>query len=264
MRPFPAIRGKPFGFLTILLISVGSARAQAPVPAGPLIHKLTIATSGGAPVVRYYTSSDSPRLQSLCRTLQWAENEVTIVDQLQQLKMEYVDNERRLAALRTAQALNPGMFPAPSYHTLSAAPAESALSIGLAGVLADEATPERAIQLLQLLEKAQTDLAEELKKMTPRDRGIVEGDTKALDKAIILLRAKRDAAARRTASPPNRAAPAPPARPPAPPQPGEVRFVSPSLKPFQAAMVTPPTFQRPVGDQAVEPKRDLADRQRKA
>jgi hypothetical protein len=193
------------GLVAALFLSGTAAAAEEPgcAAAVPPVQKLTIYNQS-TPTVYYYTTSDSPRLQALCRTLQWAENEVALVEELQRLKLDYVRNERRLAASYMASPLNPAALPGyPSYPR-----PESALSYSLAGVLADEATPERALQLILLLEQAQTDLAEELKRMAPKDRAGLEGDAKALAKAIALLRSKRGATpANRPALPP-RAVPA--------------------------------------------------------
>src|SRR5205085_1652184 len=72
------------------------AATQEPKPptSSSPIHKLTV-YNGDVPVVSYTTTSDSPRLQALCRILQWAENEVTLVDQLQRLKFDYLRAERQ-------------------------------------------------------------------------------------------------------------------------------------------------------------------------
>lgn len=202
------------GLVAALVLSGPAANAQEPgcAAAGPPVQKLVIYNQS-TPTVYYSTTSDSPRLQALCRTLQWAENEVALVGELQRLKLDYVRGERRLAASYLAYPPNPAALPgSPSYPR-----PESALSSSLAGVLADEATPERALQLIFLLEQAQTDLAEELKRMAPEDRAGLEGDGKALARAIALLRSRRGAAPTNRPALLPRAVPAAVYRPTVPP-----------------------------------------------
>jgi hypothetical protein len=92
-----------FAEKTVLFLAalvVGPAWAQGdrapPVP-GLKIHKVII-ENGLSHTIKYFVEGGSPRLQAMFRTLQWAENEVTLIEQLQLLKTEIVTNERRPGA----------------------------------------------------------------------------------------------------------------------------------------------------------------------
>jgi hypothetical protein len=239
--------------LAALLFSSLPLAAQEPAaPSKPPIHKVSI-SQGGVTLVRYSTTVDSPRIRALCRVLQWAENEVGLVEQVQALKIEYVGYERQLAALRTAQQVNPLATPFSrlgygSYY------GESVLSYSLASVIASEATAERALQLIRMLELAERDLADELKKLAPRERQELEANCSVLQKALALLRAKCDATpAPRMAAPAVPAAPAP-LSPPV--------DISSANRP---ATVRPlPTQPLDLERQALERERDLMNRERLA
>src|SRR5262249_28276402 len=104
-------RGKPMlspcrlaGIAAVIFAVCGPAKAQelAPAESGVSVTKLSI-DSGGTHTVRYTVTNGSPRLQALVRRVEWAENELSVIEQLQMLKLDTVVNERRVASFRTAQ-----------------------------------------------------------------------------------------------------------------------------------------------------------------
>src|SRR5262245_21514742 len=92
------------GILAVISAACGPARAQAIAPpsSGVTIDKMVI-QNGLARTVKYSVTGGSPRLQALVRRVEWVENELGVIEQLQLLKLETVINERRVAAVRTAQ-----------------------------------------------------------------------------------------------------------------------------------------------------------------
>ena len=84
-----------------LSVVVGPARSQelAPPGSGVSIYKQVI-DSAFSHTVKYYVKGGSPRLQALVRKLQWAENEVAVVEQLQVLRQDIVTAEQRVQSLR--------------------------------------------------------------------------------------------------------------------------------------------------------------------
>jgi hypothetical protein len=138
--------------------------ADEPLPAqearpSPQVNKLTI-YNGTNKIVTYSVQGGSPRLRARFRLLQFAENEVTLMEQLQQLKMAYVANELALEGLRTGLPTAYG----PSFGR------ESSIKIALADNLAQEATPQAAIRLIDLLEQAETAVEVEIQKLPPEQR----------------------------------------------------------------------------------------------
>src|SRR5262245_18273340 len=96
------------GIMTVIFAVCGSARAQkiAPAGSGVTIDKVVV-DNGPAHTIKYYVKGGSPRLQALVRRVEWTENELGVIEQLQLLKLDTVVNERRLTAFRTAQLTNP-------------------------------------------------------------------------------------------------------------------------------------------------------------
>src|SRR5262249_30954967 len=132
----------PFRFAGIIIVIFavcGPARAQAIAPAGSgvKIDKIVI-DNGLAHTVKYFVTGGSPRLQALVRRVEWAENELSVVEQLQGLKLDTVVNERQVAAFRTAQLTNPcyplGFIP-PSLATGKGGAGGSPLQRALKGQL---------------------------------------------------------------------------------------------------------------------------------
>jgi len=162
------------GIITVIFAVCGAARAQELAPPGSdvSIRKLVI-ESASSHTVKYYVQGGSPRLQALVRRVEWTENELSVIEQLQLLKLETVVNERRVAAFRTAQLTNPyfppGFIPR-SIATDNGCDGASSLQRALAGQLAYEATPQAALQLIGFLEQQQTQLDAELKALPPQEK----------------------------------------------------------------------------------------------
>src|SRR6202049_2941867 len=91
------------GIITVIFAVCGPARAQAIAPAGSgvTIDKAVI-DNGLAHTVKYFVKGGSPRLQALVRRVEWTENELSVVEQMQLLKLDTVISERRSVAFRTA------------------------------------------------------------------------------------------------------------------------------------------------------------------
>jgi len=143
--------------LAALALATGPLDAQE-APA-PQVNKLTI-YNGTRKTVTYSVQGGTPRLRARFRLLQFAENEVTLVEQLQQLKMAYVANELLLEGLVTGGPVPNGPFFG----------RESSIKFALADNLAQEATPDAAIRLIDLLEQAETEVEIEIHKLPPQQR----------------------------------------------------------------------------------------------
>src|SRR5262245_31205531 len=185
------------GIILGILAFCGPARAQqiAPAGSGVSIDKVVV-DNGLAHTVKYFVKGGSPRLQALVRRVEWAENELSVVEQLQGLKLDTVVNERRVAAFRTAQLTNP-YFP-PGFIPLSVGTgyggdSASHLQRALTGQLAFEATPQAALQLIEFLEQMQTQLDAELKKLPPQEKKAAQGPIDALRPRVAAL-SRRDVA----------------------------------------------------------------------
>jgi hypothetical protein len=178
------------GIITVFFAVWGSARAQEPAPAGsgPSVHKMVI--DSGARTVRYFVTGGSARLQALVRRVEWAENELSVIEQLQLFKLDTVVNERRLAAFRTERLTNP-YYP-PDCIPYSIAPvnggdAASPLQRALTRQLAYQATPQSALQLIGLLEQFQTELDAELKALPAQEKNAVQAPVDDLRKRVAAL-----------------------------------------------------------------------------
>jgi hypothetical protein len=178
------------GLLTVVFAVTGPAWAQelAPPGSGVSVQKLVI-ESASSHTVKYYVKGGSAQLQALVRRVEWAENELNVVSQLQLLKLDTIGTERRIQAVRAAQLTNP-YFPtefmpssAGNYGRDGASPLQKAL----AGQMAFEATPQAALQLIDYLEQVQTELDSELKALTPKERKAVETPVDDLRKRVAAL-----------------------------------------------------------------------------
>jgi hypothetical protein len=208
------------GIITAILAFCGAATAQelAPAKSGVSVYKMGI-DNGAVHTVKYYVTGGSPRLQALVRRVEWAENELSVIEQLQLLKLDTVVNERRVANFRTNQLTNSFFTPrfAPPPHPIGGGGRnQSYLQKALSLQLADEATPESALQVIGFLEQLQTQLDAELKALPPQEKKAAEGPVEALRPRLEAL-AHRNA----PAPPPQAAAPAhaPQVGLPAPPAP---------------------------------------------
>jgi hypothetical protein len=192
-KRFPMLSLFPIaGIITLIFVVCGPARAQelAPPDSGVSIHKLVI-EGPFSHTVRYYVKGGSPRLQAVVRRIEWAENELSVIEQLQLLKLDTVVNERRGAAFRIAQLTNP--FYPPGFIPLSIAThngcdGTSSLQKALTGQLAYEATPQAALQLIGFLEQQQSDLDAELKALPPQEEDAAQGLIDALRPRLVALR----------------------------------------------------------------------------
>jgi hypothetical protein len=179
------------GIMTVIFGVCGLARAQqiAPAGSGVTIDKVVI-DNGPAHTVKYYVKGGSPRLQALVRRVEWTENELSVVEQMQLLKLDTVVNERRVAAFRTAQLTNPyfppGFIPV-GVGTGYGGDASSHLQKALTGQLAFEATPQAALQLIEFLEQQQTQLDAELKALPPQEKKAAQGPMDALRSKLAAL-----------------------------------------------------------------------------
>jgi hypothetical protein len=179
------------GTIIVIFAVCGLARAQAVAPAGSgvTIDKMDI-ENGTTHSVKYIVKGGSPRLQALVRRVEWTENELNVVEQLQMLKLDTVVNERRVTAFRTAQLTNPS-FP-PGFVPLSVATGNgwdgaSSLQRSLSRQLAYEATPQAALQLIGFLEQQQTLLDAELKALPPQEKKEAQGPIDALRPRLAAL-----------------------------------------------------------------------------
>jgi hypothetical protein len=139
--------------------------------------------NGLARTVKYFVSGGSPQLRALVRRVEWAENELAIVDQLQLLKLDTVVNDRRIAAVRTSQLTQPYVptgFVPPYFGIGHGGDVASPLQRALSGQLAYEATPQSALQLIGYLEQQQTQLDAELKALPPQQKKVVQSAIDAL------------------------------------------------------------------------------------
>jgi hypothetical protein len=202
----------------------GPARAQpiAPAGSGVTLDKVVV-ENGPARTVKYHITGGSPRLQALVRRIEWAENELSVIGQLQLLKLDTVVNERRIAASRTAQLTSPfyslGFMP-PSIDSDYGGYGGGSLQRALTRQLAHEATPEAALQLIGFLEQMQTELDAELKALPPQEKKAAQGAVDALRPRLAAL-PRRDLPTPRpqrvVPRPVGLPAPAVPQQPPVPP-----------------------------------------------
>jgi hypothetical protein len=177
--------------ITVGFAVLGPARAQAIAPAGSgvTIDKIVV-DNGLAHTVKYFVTGGSPRLQALVRRVEWAENQLSVIEQLQLLKLDTVVNERRVAAFRTAQLTSPyyppGFIPLP-IATDNGCDRASSLQRALTWQLAHEATPQAALQLIGFLEQLQTELDAELKALPPKEKKGAQGLIDALRPRLAAL-----------------------------------------------------------------------------
>lgn len=185
------------GIITVIFAVCGSATAQqiAPAGSGVTINKVVV-DNGPAHTVNYFVTGGSPQLQAVVRRVEWAENELSVIEQLQLLKLDTVVNERSVAAFRTAQLTNP-YYP-PGFIPVSIAIdnggyGESSLQRALGRQLAFEATPQAALQMIGFLEQTQTELDAQLKALPPQEKKAAQGPIDALRPRVAAL-ARSDAA----------------------------------------------------------------------
>ena len=69
--------------------------------------------NGSVPTVSYSVQGGSPHLEALAASLQFTENELILTNELQQLRIGMVANERTLDMVRTSQQLGLGPISTP-------------------------------------------------------------------------------------------------------------------------------------------------------
>src|SRR5262249_40404173 len=139
--------------------------------------------NGPAHTVKYYVTGGSPQLQALVRRVEWVENELSVIEQLQLLKLDTVVNDRHVAAFRTAQLTNPFYPPSflpPPIAVHKGGDGKSSLQRALTKQLAYEATPQAALDLIEFLEHLQTELDVQLKALPPQEKKAAQGPLDAL------------------------------------------------------------------------------------
>ncbi|MFL5240521.1 MAG: Tudor-knot domain-containing protein [Gemmataceae bacterium] len=177
--------------ITVIFAVCGAATAQqiAPVGSGVTIDKLVI-ENGPAHTVKYFVTGGSAQLQAVVRRVEWAENELGVIEQLQGLKLDTVVNERRVSAFRTAQLTNPyypsGFFPI-SIGTGIGGDGKGSLQRALTKQLAFEATPQAALETIGFLEQVQTDLEAQLKALPLQEKKAAQGPIDALRPRLAAL-----------------------------------------------------------------------------
>jgi hypothetical protein len=178
--------------LSVTFAACGAVRAQdeaiAPVGSGVTINRMVI-ENGPTHTVQYAVLGGSPQLQALVRRIEWTENELSVVEQMQLLKLDTVVSERQVTAFRTAQLASP-YFP-PGF-TPPAVGADgrydgSFLQTALTGQLAYEATPQAAMQLIGFLEENQAELDAQLKALPPQEKKAAQGAIDALRPRVAAL-----------------------------------------------------------------------------
>ena len=138
--------------MTVVPDPVVAAQLRYPV------SRITVHTTSGS-VVYYFVPRDAPpALWRAYKVLELAERDVIVTDSLQLLRLEYVQNERRLEGLRTNAAalayMNVPGNPGPSFRGgLPAAP-ESSLKVFMSEGLARDATFERSLLAIDRLAEA--------------------------------------------------------------------------------------------------------------
>jgi hypothetical protein len=184
----------PFRFAATIITAFAlcgplSAQEIAPAGSGVSIHKVVV-DNGPAHAVRYLVTGGSAQLQALVRRVEWAENELGVIEQLQMLKVDTVVHERQVAAFRTAQLTNPyyppGFIPT-SVGTGVGSYAQGSLQRALTGQLACEATPAAALQMIAFLEQMQTELEAQLKALPPPEKEAARGPIEALRPRVAAL-----------------------------------------------------------------------------
>ena len=156
----------------------------------PQVSKMTV-DNGGAKTVYYSVTNGTPRLNALYNKLEFAENEVTIVKQLQQLRLDYIRSERTAQASSAVYGIGAPSFNGTNslgsyggsygpYGSYGGGNGESTLKNGLSQVLAAEGTPDAAMQAINVMERAETDATKELKLLSAGDRKQLDATTQQL------------------------------------------------------------------------------------
>jgi hypothetical protein len=187
------------GTILVLVAAAGADEVKPAAPAAlPQINKLTT-FNGPVATVSYSVQGGSPHLEALAQTLQFTENELSVANELQKLRLGMVVNEQTIDRVRTSQALGLGPLSTPSYAACYA-PSDSALKRAMIPQLAQEATPAMAYGLINLREQVQTQIQAEQKKVTTAAR--VEQPATQIAQPAPVPPVADPAAAARTVAPP--------------------------------------------------------------
>ncbi len=142
------------------------------------VHTTRIITGSGT-FTYYIVSADAPtEMRRAYSVLEVAEREAELAERVSRLKAEYVENERRLEAARTArqifelQSFRPGYgsgsrgYGRGGYYYMPPSP----LKVNLSGVIADVGVPERAIQAMDRVAQARLNLQRVLLELAAREK----------------------------------------------------------------------------------------------
>jgi hypothetical protein len=138
------------------------------------VHRVTVTSTAG-PVVYYALPADAPpELRWAYKALEVAEREVLLSEALQLLELEYIQNERRLEALRTAYAVwylqSPNTRGPQFYGFVPFTAPESAMKWAVTENLLRGGTTHRALAALDLLAWAQFQLRQVLEALAHPNR----------------------------------------------------------------------------------------------
>jgi len=184
-------------FLTITMALLATLQFAIPSRADdkeanprPQVSKMTI-DNGGAKTVYYSVTNGTPHLNALYSKLEFAENEVTIVKQLQLLRLDYIRSERTREGSSAVYGIGAPSFNRTNslgsyggsydpFGSYGGGNGESTLKNGLSQVLAAEGTPDAAMQAIQVMERAETDATNELKLLAPQGQQQLQATTKKM------------------------------------------------------------------------------------
>src|SRR5262245_51251955 len=133
-------------FLCVTVVGDPVVAAQLRYP----VSRTTITMTSGSVVYYSIPRNAPPELWRAYKVLELAERDVAVTEALQLLRLEYVQNERRLESLRTNAAalayMNaPGTAGPFFYGGGPPAPPESSLKVFMSEGLARDATFERSL-----------------------------------------------------------------------------------------------------------------------
>jgi hypothetical protein len=179
--------------MLLMMVAIGLALADDPAAAAQRrypVQTIRITTSSGSFTYYYLPADAPPELRRAYQMLEIAEREADLTERVQRLKAQYVEHEGRLDAARTNRQLfelesfrnnyssgyrrssgyrgvqGPG-WGYPSSFSYYSTP--SSLQVNLSGVIAASGVPERAMQSVDRLAKAQLDLRQTLLDLAARE-----------------------------------------------------------------------------------------------
>ena len=145
------------------------------------VHTTRLITASGTYNYYFLPPGTPLELRRAYDVLQVAEREAELAERVQHLKAEYVENERRLEAARTAreifelQSFRPGGLRgygrSRGYYGGGYYMPTSPLKANLSGVIADVGVPERAIQAMDRVAQARQNVRRALLELAAREKG---------------------------------------------------------------------------------------------